>query len=121
MRPAPEDNYFTGASYISVPAMVTDGGGGQSAWLQAEGVLGLVWGGGEWFAKGWSGPGATRRKRRRGIVSEEKGTVYATAPRSWVYPNSITVNGTEYTSGNTSALEYASADGTRLAVLADGD
>ena len=120
MRPVPEDNYFTGASYISVPATLPSSITSNSLWLQAEGVLGLVWGGGQWFAdvaKGSGVPGA--RKRKRGIISAAKGTVYAVAPTRWVYPSSITVNGTEYTSGNTSALDYASADGTRLPVLAD--
>ncbi|KAL8785962.1 MAG: hypothetical protein Q9195_008426 [Heterodermia aff. obscurata] len=121
MRPMSEDNYFTGASYISVPASLPAGVGGKSLWLQAEGVMGLVWGGGEWFAdvtKVWGVPGATRR--RRGIISELKGTVYAVAPGRWVFPDEITVNGMVYVSGNTSALDYVGGDGRRLRVLAEG-
>lgn len=116
LRPQPVDNYFTGASYISIPAGTPPPPGTKAPWLQAEGILGLVWGGGEWFAdtaKLLGVPGATKR-RKRGMVSTLEGTAYCEAPRSWRYPTSITVNETVYLSSNTSELEYTSADGTRL-------
>ena len=112
---------FTGASYIILPKTVPPDDR-TAMFLMAEGLLGLVWGGGRWFstqAKIRGIPGATR-KSRRGIVSELKGTVYSGPPPRWRYPDSVTVGGTKYLSTNTSALEYYSAEGKMPDIAALG-
>ena len=113
----------TGASYIEMPkALPPDDT--VSNWLDAEGILGLVWGGGKWFtspaaskALGYAGGVSPKSRLRRDIRSESKGTVYAGHPRRWVYPTYIDVNGTRYlhtaNSGSDSA-EYRDDSGMLL-------
>ena len=85
--------------------------------LVFEGVLGLVWGGGQWFASaaaqhrfGSSLPTV----RRRGIRSERKGTVYTKPPARWVYPTMIEVHGTKYSDGGMGNLVYKNMYGAVL-------
>ncbi|KAL8700328.1 MAG: hypothetical protein Q9224_001018 [Gallowayella concinna] len=93
----------TGASYIELPkALPPDEI--TSNWLDAEGVLGLVWGGGRWFSSsaaskmlGYGGGIGPRSQLRRDIRSRSKGKVYAGSPRRWVFPSYIEFNGTRYT------------------------
>lgn len=92
----------TGASYIEMPTVLPPGEK-ISDWLDAEGVLGLAWGGGKWF----SSPAASRllgsaagigpkSMLRRDVRSRAKGKVYAGRPRRWIYPSYIDFNGTRY-------------------------
>ena len=119
-----------GASYIRLPAGLPPVDEGNVDWLLAEGMLGFVWGGGRWFAGGHQGsinpvprsiPGAAvdppegkRRLKRGGIVSAQKGTAYVQAPRKWRWPDSVHVNGTEYSNAGRGDLRYESADGRPL-------
>ena len=101
-----------GASYITLPTRLPPQEG-ESKWLAGEGVLGLVWGGGKWFAS----PSASgylqrtaglpkRNQQRRGIISSQKGQVYAAPPPSIVFPTHISINGTNYTAEAVQSLIY---------------
>lgn len=120
-----------GASYVQLPAGVPPVDDENVNWLLAEGMLGFVWGGGQWFAAGGgqgsinpvprsiitgagNRPPGRRNVRRRSIVSARKGTAYVQAPRKWRWPDSVTVNGTEYSNAGRGDLRYESADGTPL-------
>ena len=92
----------TGASYIELPRSLPPDAK-TSAWLAAEGIFGLVRGGGKWF----SGPAASRilgyavgvsprSQLRRDIRSESKGLVHAGRPPRLVYPAVIQWDGTNY-------------------------
>lgn len=116
--------YIGGASYIKVPTIVPPDQG-TAKMLTMEGILGLVWGGGKWFAseaaanmvaRGGSGGlvgGTPKLGTKRGITSRLRGTVYAHGPSKWVYPDVVVVNGTRY-SGGREDLIYESGDGTSL-------
>ncbi|KAL8772447.1 MAG: hypothetical protein Q9209_002398 [Squamulea sp. 1 TL-2023] len=90
-----------GGSYISVGQMKLPPDATTASALLVEGILGLVWGGGQWFGSAAAqqryGRGGLKPKVKRGILSREKGKVYAQPPPKWVYPDSVDVNGTEYT------------------------
>ena len=112
------DTGATGASYIEMPLGLPPDSR-MSGWLAAEGILGLVWGGGKWFASPEAGrllsggSGVTpKRLLRRGIRSENKGTVYATEPTRSVFPTFIVVNGTKYT--DIGGMVYESESGIVL-------
>ncbi|KAI4169109.1 MAG: hypothetical protein LQ348_007350 [Seirophora lacunosa] len=102
------DERAYGASYITLPRSLPPGET-EANWLSAEGVLGLVWGGGRWFAKGAESLG--RGLRRRGVVSAEKGTVYSREPQRWRWPDVVVVNGTRYIDAGTADFLYQSAEG----------
>jgi len=106
---------FSGASYISLPKSLPPSEA-DSQWLTAEGLRGLVWGGGKWFANqvGPSSLSSQPFRRKRGVISENKGTVYATAPSLWRYPDFIMVNGTNYTDDGRGDLVYRNETGVIL-------
>ena len=120
---APEgDKKIGGGSYIRVPTIARPPDGMMANMLTMEGVLGLVYGGGQWFASDAARRVVARakggltnfpKKGKRGIRSELKGTVYAQRPSGWVYPDKVKVNGTEYVGGGTN-LVYESEDGQLL-------
>ncbi|KAL8639929.1 MAG: hypothetical protein Q9228_003093 [Teloschistes exilis] len=110
----------SGASYIEMPRYVPPDDT-VSAWLSAEGVLGLVYGGGDWF----SSPAASRilgsttraspkSRLRRDIRSRNRGTVYAGPPRRWTYPTFISVDGLNYTDKGAGNLLYKDEFGQQL-------
>ena len=111
-----------GASYIKVPTIAPPDQG-MIQMLTMEGVLGLVWGGGKWFAsaaaanmvarEGSGGLVGGTPKTKRGITSRLTGTVCAQGPSKWAYPDVVVVNGTRY-SGGRGDLIYKSEDGTFL-------
>ncbi|KAL8761461.1 MAG: hypothetical protein Q9184_002418 [Pyrenodesmia sp. 2 TL-2023] len=102
-----------GASYITLPRSLPPGREA-NGWMMMEGLLGLAWGGGSWFASdaarrflgggggGGGGGGSritpTRRARARGdLRAAQKGTVYARPPSQSVFPNRVEMrNGTVY-------------------------
>jgi len=90
------NQFFAGASYIRLPQALPPSEE-LRPFLEAEGLRGLAWGGGTWFS-GRAGPSQSRQfHKKRGIVSENKGTAYLAAPSSWKFPDLITVNGPNYT------------------------
>lgn len=113
--PRTEPYRFTGASYVTlpnaVPADITT-----SELLAAQGLLGLATGGATWSAPNtkWKQFPGPRDKSRRDIIRGHKGNAYAGPPPQSRYPDIITINGTDYHSTNTSALNYQSADGQPL-------
>lgn len=98
-----------GASYITLPRSLPPGEEA-NGWMMTEGLLGLAWGGGKWFASeaarrflGGEGggsrvaPGMTRRLARRNVPAAKKGTVYARPPSRSVFPDRVEMrNGSVY-------------------------
>ncbi|KAL8846612.1 MAG: hypothetical protein Q9221_008306 [Calogaya cf. arnoldii] len=95
-----------GGSYITVPrALPPDAT--TANWLEMEGMFGLVWGGGSWFASAAAESAIgrmtmTRRDVRQpwDLRSPNKGSLYAGKPPRAVHPV-VTVNGTSYTYNET--------------------
>jgi len=91
-----------GASFIRLPTILPPSGE-VSAWLAAEVVLGLVWGGGNWFASSsasaYLGRSFDLQKRREPwrVTSAEKGRVYAMPPPGVAFPTFLSINGSNYT------------------------
>ena len=103
-----------GANYLSHPrGNQLPPSPAMSQWLNIQGFRELVWGGGQWFAKG-GGELVRKRFAKRGIVSENKGTAYFTSPKYWKYADLIVVNGTNYTDDDRGDLIYRSDDGAVL-------
>ncbi|KAI4235761.1 MAG: hypothetical protein LQ349_002946 [Xanthoria aureola] len=108
-----------GASYITLPATLPPNAS-TSKWLMAEGLLGLVWGGGKWFAspaaQSLLGPRGSLTKKRtiapRGIRWASKGNVYALPPLRGRFPTRIQVDGTEYSHSGT--FIYADGAGNKV-------
>jgi len=100
------------ASYVRMPTALPPGRG-EAEWLSAEGMVGLVWGGGRWFAKGGGELGA-RRLGRRGGVGGGKGRAYVRAPRRARWPDVLVVHGTRYMDAGSVELLYESVDGRVL-------
>ncbi len=110
----------SGANYVRWPLRVPPDPK-TADWLNLQGMAGLVWGGGQWFARAGTAysSGVLPRSRlvRRGIRSPNKGTVYITPPPRWVYPILIIENGTEYVSDGPQSLTYRSTDGEVLDIF----
>ncbi|KAI4168894.1 MAG: hypothetical protein LQ343_006049 [Gyalolechia ehrenbergii] len=106
-----------GASFVTLPKTLPPGDA-EAKWLAAEGMLGLVWGGGQWFAKGTAGwgnvGGGSQGLRRRRVISERKGTAYVKGPSRSRWPDVVVVNGTTYTGNGTFGEGYRSSDGRLL-------
>lgn len=107
-----------GGSYISVGQMKLPPGASTASALLIQGIFGLVWGGGQWFgtaaAQKKFESGGLKSNMKRGIVSENKGTVYAQPPMIWVDPDLIRINGTEYLRSAGQDLVYKDDDGITL-------
>ena len=110
----------SGASYVRLPLTVPPDAE-TADWLQLQGMRGLVWGGGQWFARAGAAAGSGLLPRgmtvKRGIRSPTKGTAYLTQPSMWVYPSSIVENGTEYVRDPARNLTYKSARGEVLGMM----
>ncbi|KAL8717331.1 MAG: hypothetical protein Q9225_005423 [Loekoesia sp. 1 TL-2023] len=120
------DTILTGASYIKLPrTRPTDDQ--ETAWVEAEGILGLITGGGTWVSKQARSPllqqaadaalrlaGGSHKPRRRGVISREKGVVFAQPPGESVWPDSIVINGTNYVEEGAGSLVYKSEAGEVL-------
>ena len=106
-----------GASYIRLPGSLPPDET-EADWLTAEGMLGLVWGGGRWFAKGAEAVigegGNSIRFQRRGVVSGNRGKAYARATKYWKWPDMLEVEGVEYFADESVPLLYESVDGKVL-------
>ncbi|KAL8924982.1 MAG: hypothetical protein Q9172_002411 [Xanthocarpia lactea] len=110
-----------GGSYISVGQMKLPPDVSTASALLIEGILGLVWGGGQWFASEAArrkfGNRGLPSKVKRGIVSEKKGTVFVRPPVRWVNPDTIRFNGTEYTSVGGQDPVYKDSNGVLLDLM----
>ena len=109
-------SYISGASYISLGQVRVPPDSRTLSLLDFQGVFGLVWGGGQWFASASAQKrfGGRDPKERRGIRSALKGTAYIKPPFRWVYPAYIVANGTKYMNSGNSDLAYTAADGKVL-------
>ena len=94
-----------GASYISLPRIVPPVGE-VGNWLAAEGILGLVWGGGSWFASQAASAYIQKHLRKRDIRSANKGQVYSLPPPGVQYPAIMSINGTQYTAQEVGGVLY---------------
>lgn len=110
---------FIGTSYVKLPTNVPPDGK-TSAWLTADAMLALVWGGGAWLSSRAKMAGVPGLKARRGIVSGRGGYGYIGRPPRWRFPDSVLMDGMEYNSLNTSALEYRSSSGVILVTAREG-
>ncbi|KAL8685449.1 MAG: hypothetical protein Q9224_005811 [Gallowayella concinna] len=103
-------HFATGASYISVPkSLPPDAATG--TWLDMQGVLGLVWGGGKWFAsaavENVLGEMVLPQRsvlQPRDIHSPKTGQMYARPPLVTVFPI-VDIDGTNYTHSSTNNEE----------------
>ena len=107
--------WISGASYIQLPNKVPVTVS-ESEQMALQGLLGLRSAG-----KSWTAPGITmksdfgfRKRFRRDIFRGQRGDAYIGVPPQSRFPDVITLNGTAYTSTNTSLLEYRNADGVIL-------
>ncbi|KAL8802619.1 MAG: hypothetical protein Q9182_003710 [Xanthomendoza sp. 2 TL-2023] len=99
-----------GASYITLPAALPPDPG-TTNWLMMEGLLGLVWGGGKWFASSAAeNLLAGRKVGRRSIRSAKEGQVYARPPRRGRYPTLVEIDGTRYHSDRRPDGDFMYAD-----------
>lgn len=113
------DTGVVGASYISIPLKPkTDPDDKEHFMLEAQGIRGLAWGGGKWFADGFSMRSLPRvlpgKLDRRYIRWPDKGTVYVRPPVKGVYPSIVAVNGTSYAGDGRDNLTYKDVNGTVL-------
>ncbi|KAL8841499.1 MAG: hypothetical protein Q9170_000882 [Blastenia crenularia] len=125
------DMAVTGVSYIRLPPKVPPDPG-EVDWLAVEGMKGLVWGGGKWFANQVGYPPSTTKILRRGEhqaaaaargappqISNNKalykgGTVYATAPPWQRFVDWMMVTGTNFTRDEQGDLRYVDDAGRVL-------
>ena len=111
------DGGSTGASFIRLPKTLPLNPSEQP-WLQAEGMRGLVWGGGTWFSQkgipGFSSSFVPRDATKRAVISGQRATAYVEAPSVERYPDTITINGTTYSNNGLNSLLYRSKSGTSL-------
>lgn len=132
--PIEEDRHnATGVNYIKLPkALPPDLT--TSAWLGAEGILGLVWGGGQWFLNGeayhavtrdgmngrvlpdWAQPSTLMKRKVRSDFQEK--TVFAQRPSKSMYPTVVEVEGSNYTNGGRNDLNYRDQNGMLLNLTA---
>lgn len=120
-QPATDRRAAEGASYISLPRTLPPKPN-VARWLAWEGLLGLEWsGGGRWFADSAaedlirSDSGIlVGAKRRRDVLSANRGTAFARPPLRMRYPTSVEINGTHYSmlnGGASDALLYENPSG----------
>lgn len=94
-------------------------------YLIMQGLLGLVWSSGSWFAspaaeKVFGGQYGIKVGGivRRDIRSAGTGNVYARPPLVTRYPDVVDINGTQYTAEKTSDCLYSDVDGNSLNLTA---
>lgn len=107
--------FISGASYVQLPNKVPETVA-EAELVAVQGLLGL-----RSLEKSWTAPGVHMRgsaefetKSKRDIFGVQKGDAYIGPPPRGRFPDIITVNGTNYRSTNTSALDYRNADGELL-------
>ncbi|KAL8789024.1 MAG: hypothetical protein Q9195_007044 [Heterodermia aff. obscurata] len=125
------DVILTGGSYIKLPTQLPKDPSSRAPMLEAQGILGLITGGGQYvtakagnsllqqaaraaLALHGGGSGGQRRRRRRGIRTKDKGVVFAQPPPGNVWPDLVVVNGTSYTEESAGSSIYRSEDGKVL-------
>ena len=113
---------FGGASYITLTGVQFPPDAQTAKWLLFEGVLGLVWGGTQWFgtkaARDRYGGTRSVPKNRRERFSTLKGTVIAQQPPRWVDPAYIIADNVTYTYRGEGDLIYKDADGVTFNLTA---
>lgn len=106
-----------GASYIRLPLILPPDP--RTAYrLVMEGLLGLVWSSGTWFASpaaekllGGMANIHSKGTNRRDIRSAAHGNAYARPPYRVRYPDALEVSGTRYTASNAEDFMYISEAG----------
>ncbi len=123
----PESRHLAakGASYITLPRTLPPSSA-TIKWLAVEGIVGLLWGKGSWFASPriatiLSGDNRappsrvnSRSRLRRDIRSLSQGRVWATPPPLTVYPDLILLRGIQYRDGGAGNLVYNDGNGVML-------
>lgn len=74
--------------------------------------MAFVWGGGKWFASRGAASSIVPRDRveRRGLRIGVKGTAYAREPPKEIWPDLVTIDGTDYEEEGVGSLVYRSAE-----------
>ena len=108
----------TGASYIRVPKSLPPNPT-TSLWLQTEGMLALIWGGGSWFAsegaKARWGRGVRPRSRlRREHSWAEKGKLWAKSPPRMAFPDVVEVEGEVYRGNGSGDMMFTDSRGAKV-------
>ena len=117
------EGLLSGASYIKLPHSIP--ADQKAPMLEAQGILGLITGGGQYVAKQAGNSLLAQaaqaalalhggKNRRRGIRSKDKGVVFAQPPPVAVWPDLIMVNGKNYTEESIGSSKYVSEDGSVL-------
>ena len=113
---------LTGASYVKLPEFIPKG---QTApMMEAQGILGLITGGGNYIDKKVGGSllqrmlaaqsGLQGGTWRRSIRSPNHGVVFAQPPPSAIWPDVVSFNGTEYKQDHVGGSIYTSEEGQVL-------
>lgn len=106
-----------GASYVTLPRSLPPSEEAVS-WMLVEGLLGLVWGGGKWFASDATqkafGGSPPRSKMRRDIRSGNKGQVFAGPPRGGVSIDMVELGGKKYRRDGNSGSIFVDDAGTSI-------
>ena len=99
--------WVRGASYIRLPTRLPIRKG-QSDWLAAQGMLGLIWDKGSWYASEAASSyiNSLKLDLRRDVRSPDKGQVYAMPPPRVAFPDRVGINGTNYTAVAESPFMY---------------
>lgn len=111
-----------GASYIRLPVHLPPDPNIIN-YLLTQGLLGLVWSSGSWFAS----PAAEKvfggqyeiqsgAITQRNIRSASMGNVYARPPVMTRYPGVVEINGTLYTAEQTGEFVYSDTDGNGVSL-----
>lgn len=121
------DVVLTGASYIKLPNHRQPEGQTVPI-MEAQGILGLITGGGKYVSKS-AGSSLLQRMmsaqsglqgsaglgmRRRGIRSPDKGVVFAQPPPSAIWPDVVFFNGTEWVQEHEGSSIYTNKAGQVL-------
>ncbi|KAG7007896.1 hypothetical protein G7Y79_00008g025340 [Physcia stellaris] len=99
------DVTLTGASYVRLPDHIPKGQ--KAPMMEAQGILGLITGGGPYIDK----KGGTWK---RGIRSPNHGVVFAQPPPSAIWPDVVSFDGTEYKQDHVGGSIYTSEEGRVL-------
>ncbi|KAL8933077.1 MAG: hypothetical protein Q9216_006535 [Gyalolechia sp. 2 TL-2023] len=118
------DIVITGASYIKIPSGKPKEA--DAPWLEAQGILGLVTGGGRWVSgkantgvmdqiNSWAGT-MRKVKRKAVVIRGEPGMVFAQPPAevNLVWTDLIVINGTGFTQESEGSSMYRSETGEVL-------
>ncbi|KAI4222089.1 MAG: hypothetical protein L6R36_006413 [Xanthoria steineri] len=127
------NDVIAGASYLRIPSVMPDDGV-NSAWLEWQGILGMITGGGKWISKNAGSSllqqaarealrlkGGSPQRRRRGVRRGEPGVLLTQPPAGLAWPDTIIFNGTTFKEKSPGSSIYLAKDGFMLNMTATAD